>query len=196
MKPSTPDVNSKGAPSRIPVAPPASPSSPVVKQDGAAKRWVLGLVVALVCAAGMWGWGFFQGRAALAPQRTLYEQRLSQNEVRLGVSESQLKRVQDDLAQSRYRAQLLEARSLLLRAAIDLEKRNFGTANTRLRAAADELKNLPVSDSVNSALSALQREMSSTNLVVATDVEKQRARVLEFGERLDSLTPLASLGTL
>ncbi|RYX82036.1 hypothetical protein EON83_21235 [bacterium] len=156
-------------------------------------KWMVCLPVLLICGLGMWRWGFAQGRADLTSHVSKYERRLGDSEAKLRNSEVQLNQAKDELAQSRYRARLLEARSLLLRAAIDLERRNFGTANKHLHTAAAELENLPISDSANSALSTLRRDVSNTNLVVATDVERQRELVLELGDRLDRLTPLAKV---
>jgi hypothetical protein len=158
------------------------------RAPGGTKKWLIGALLGLVSAAVCWGWGFSQGRAALSAQRTGYERRLTD-------AGAQREKAEAELARAMNRSCGLEARALLLRAAIDLERRNFGTANTRLREAATALQppaTAVASSGQNAGMVALQNEISATNLAVAADVEEQRERVLEFATRLERLTPAAS----
>jgi hypothetical protein len=98
-------------------------------------------------------------------------------------------RAQLELAEDRIR--LLRARSLLLETAVDLERRNFGTASQHLESAADELAAVrrggPAMDMQE--LHSLQRDVAATDLNVATDLQVQRTQVLGFVTRLDALMP-------
>lgn len=158
------------------------------RASGGAKKWLIGLLVALLSAAALWGWGYSQGRAALSVQRIDYERRLSD-------ADAQQEKTRTELGRTLNRSRQLEARALLLGAAIELERRNFGTANTRLREAAITLQPAPgdvTSSGENTSMAALQKEISATNLAVATDVGQQRERVLELAAQLEQLTPAAS----
>lgn len=167
---------------------PATASTSSSHASGGVKKWLIGVIVALLSAAALWGWGYSQGRAALSVQRIDYERRLSD-------ADAQQEKTRAELGRTLNRSRQLEARALLLGAAIELERRNFGTANTRLREAAITLQ--PAFGGVSSTgedtnLSALQKEISATNLAVATDVGRQRERVLRFAAQLEQLTPAAS----
>lgn len=174
----TPDTNNA----------PSTASMASSRASGGVKKWLICLLVALMSAGAFWGWGYSQGRAALNVQRIDYERRLSD-------AGAQQEKTRAELGRTLNRSRQLEARALLLGAAIELERRNFGTANTRLREAAIVLQPAPgdvTSTGENASVSALQKEISATNLAVATDVGQQRERVLELAAQLEQLTPAAS----
>jgi hypothetical protein len=99
-------------------------------------------------------------------------------EARASASEAQAATVQD-------RALLYEALALTYRAVLDLDDRNFGLANERLRAAARVLDGLSGVD--GAAVDQLRRQMAGTNLAVAEDLAGQRARVLAFAAQIEAL---------
>lgn len=167
---------------------PATASISSSHVSGGAKKWIIGVIVALLSAAALWGWGYSQGRAALSVQRIDYGRRLSD-------ADAQQEKTHVELGRTLNRSRHLEARALLLGAAIELERRNFGTANTGLRKAAITLQPAPsdvTSSGENASVSTLLKEISATNLAVATDVGQQRERVLRFAAQLEQLTPAAS----
>jgi len=101
-----------------------------------AKPVLIGIGAALLIGALLFCWGFTQGRSPLGEQKTRFDAQIQ--DVR-----SQLNRSQTDLAQSRRETEeaknlsrVMQARGELYRSAVDLEQRNFGTANTHLRQSA------------------------------------------------------------
>lgn len=81
---------------------------------------------------------------------------------------------------------MAEASSMLYRTALDLDARNFGTANDRLDEATALLERVGL---VGSQLDSLRSAMASTDLSIASDLAGQRAVVLGFAETLQSLMP-------
>ncbi len=76
----------------------------------------------------------------------------------------------------------------MLRAAIDLERRNFGVASGRMREAATVLQGIKGAE-LQTEIESLRREIAALDLTVAADVGVQRNRVVEFAARLERLTP-------
>jgi len=99
--------------------------------------------------------------------------------------EAQAAGAEAELAAVRDQARLSEALALTYRAALDLDARNFGTANEHLHAAAAALDGLSIVD--GAAVDELRRGMAETNLAVAADLAGQRARVLQFAEQIEAL---------
>ncbi|HSJ23730.1 MAG TPA: hypothetical protein VK929_03530 [Longimicrobiales bacterium] len=146
-------------------------------------RWVgLAVFLALAVGAVLYFGGRWQERSYAADERA---ERIEE-----------LDAVRSDLAAAQDRIRLLRARSLLFETALDLDRRNFGTANAHLHAAAAELEAVreSVSDMDTQALQALQRDIAATDLSLATDLEVQRTRVLDFLARLDALLPEEQVG--
>ncbi|HLT47453.1 MAG TPA: hypothetical protein VK002_09520 [Rubricoccaceae bacterium] len=99
-------------------------------------------------------------------------------ESRVEASEAQLVALRD-------RALLHEALALTYRTTVDLDARNFGTANERLRAAARALDGLSGVDGTE--VDELRRAMAETDLTVSADLAQQRAQVLLFAEEIEAL---------
>lgn len=95
-------------------------------------------------------------------------------------------RIGAELAAARDENALLRARALLFETALDLERRNFGTANSRLDQVAEHLASLnePVDPP---RIDSLRAQISRMDLRVASDLAGQRATVLGFAARLDTL---------
>lgn len=79
-----------------------------------------------------------------------------------------------------------QALSLVYRATLDLDARNFGTANDRLDSAADALARTDAAAlQANPAeLDALRQEMNAADIRVAEDLAAQRAALSDFARRL------------
>lgn len=132
------------------------------------KRWLISFAVGVLVGAVLFGLGWWQGRQEV--------DRLSRR----------VDAMQIELDKSRSRAGIMEARASLYRAAIDLDQRNFGTANGHLQAAVSALGS--VTDTTIAGLRELRQNVASTDLTVAADLETQRNQVLQYAQRLDGLT--------
>ena len=89
------------------------------------------------------------------------------------------------LASAQDRARLMEALALTYRTALDLDARNFGTANGHLHQAARALDGLSATD--GGGVDELRRLMSETDVTVAEDLAGQRARVISYAQELSDL---------
>ena len=133
---------------------------------------------------------------ALAAALLLYFLGLSYGRSRVAEVEEQLQQAQEQLEQQRRRAiraenrnHMLQGLALLYQTALDLDERNFGTANKRLNEAAARLGEVQQTNTASSDLPQLQRNIASTNLEVAVDLEGQREQVLGFAKRLRAMLP-------
>jgi hypothetical protein len=148
------------------------------------QRIGIGVALVLVVGAALYFGGRWHERNLAAGARA---ERIGQVEA----AQVDLVRAQAELARAEDRIRLLRARSLLFETAVDLDRRNFGTANQHLSAAAEELKAVreggPEMDM--QGLQTLQRDVEGMNLNVATDLQVQRAQVLDLLARLDALFP-------
>lgn len=158
-----------------------SNTRPATKSMSSRTLLIAGAVVALL-VLGVYFWGQFQTRSQLDAQKSGYEQRI-------GAVQQQLQAARRDLASTSNRNQLLLARTDLYRTAGDLDARNFGTANTRLQQAAAALGKVDASggDLDAQKLATLRASIANTNINVATDLQQQRAQVLDFATQLDAL---------
>ncbi|MCY7313515.1 MAG: hypothetical protein LH491_07785 [Pseudoxanthomonas sp.] len=151
------------------------PSRPLNKK-------LIASLIALVLVVAVYVGGYFHGRSELKAQKTDYEQRV-------GVIQDKLSGTEKQLVQETARNHLLLARNLLYSTSMDLEERNFGTANTRLQEAAAALAKVG-SGSGNfdrEKVAQLSTAASQMNINVATDLEQQRGQVLGFAAQLDEL---------
>lgn len=148
------------------------------------KRWAIAAVAGVLLAAMFYVVGRWQerGRAEAAREEWIAQAASLEQEVA---------RTRESLSAAETRIALLRARALLFEAALELERRNFGTANERLNAAAARLSALrgeaPGVDSA--ALEQLRQQIATTDLRVASNLAGQRARVLEFASQIASLLP-------
>jgi hypothetical protein len=147
---------------------PASSTGPARSRGARVKRWLISFAVGVLAGAVLFGIGWWQGRQEVS--------RLNQR----------ITEMQTELGHARNRASIMEARASLYRAAIDLDQRNFGTANGHLRAAAHALG--AVTDTTITGLRELGQAVAATDLTVAADLEAQRNQVIQYAQRLDGLT--------
>lgn len=146
------------------------------------------LIAALVIAAGFYLLGRVpamraaaDAKAELAAERAAMVQQIAVSDQRLLVAGN--------------RSNLVEARGLLYQAAIDLEQRNFGIANDRLKSAGALLaaitEETPGLDMT--AIRTLDAAIAATSLSVGSNLQQQRERVLDFTVQLTAIIPPAPL---
>lgn len=122
--------------------------------------------------------GLQAGKAQLASQKAGFD--VERNGLQSKVTTAETAR---DAALNR--AAMMEARAALYRTAIDLEARNFGTANAHLKEAASALGSVQ-----NPGVEPLRDQIGATDLNVAVNLGDQRASVLGFAEQLNKLMPI------
>ena len=142
------------------------------------KRILIGVGVALAAALLLYFLGLSYGRSRVAE----VEQQLQQ-------AQEQLDQMRSRATRAENRSRMLQGLALLYQTALDLDERNFGTANQRLNEAAARLGEVQQADTASSNLPQLRRDIASTNLEVAVDLEGQREQVLDFAKRLRALLP-------
>jgi len=154
-----------------------------IRPAGSSTRsWLIAGAVAVALILGVYFWGQAQSRQQLGAQKIEYQQRIS-------AIQGELQQARSELAASSNRNQLLMARTDLYRAAADLDRRNFGIANTRLQEAAAALGKVDGSGAgIDPAeLAALRAAIAKTDINVATNLQQQRNQVLDFAARLDAM---------
>lgn len=142
------------------------------------KGWLMAGLVALLIALVIYLAGRWQERSRTAE----IEDRLGTQVSTLTADRDQL---QVDLVASQDQAALQRARSHLFETALDLERRNFGTANARLDEAARQLAEVEAEE--HPGIANLRAEIAATDLRVASDLSAQRDRVLSFAARVDTI---------
>ncbi len=139
---------------------------------------LIGAAVVLALGAILYFVGLQSGRAQLQAQAAKFE--VERNGLNSKVTTAETER---DAA--RDRAALMETRAALYRTAIDLDARNFGTANTHLEEAATALGRVKSPDT-----SQLRGAIEATDLNVAVNLGGQRTQVLGFAEQLNKIMPV------
>ncbi|HEX9626535.1 MAG TPA: hypothetical protein VGA00_06305 [Acidiferrobacterales bacterium] len=140
-----------------------------------AKAVLLGAVVVIAVGAALYVGGYWYANRQFSGEK----QQLN----------AQVDAAQAQLSELSSANRLLRARFALYQAAAQLDQRNFGSANTHLHEAAGMLAGAVPGAGVAADFEALRDELAGTNIQVAEDLEAQRARVLDFGRRLDALLP-------
>lgn len=150
----------------------AEPRSPAPSAGRrVAIRMTLGLALVLI----LLGVGYAVGVRPAGELRV----RAQQAETRLEAADARIAGVE-------ARLQAHQALVLLYRTMLDVDARNFGTANDRLdeAAAALGLVNQQAIGSAAGEVEALLREIASLDIRVAEDLSNQRDRVADMARRL------------
>ncbi len=144
------------------------------------------LGIAIVIGVALYFVGLKQGQSELAAQKTHYEQQVQAGKTALDKSQA-------ELAGVRNHNHLMQARVALYRTAIDLDQRNFGIANQRLHAVAEALDQIKTADGGidPEKIAALRKSIAASNVNVATNLQQQRAQILDFAARLDAIAASA-----
>ena len=143
--------------------------------------WILVIVVILVSVGfGLYWFGLTQGRSQLEAERQSFSSQVQQMNARM--------------VQAEYGGRLTQARFLLCRTSYDLDQRNFGLANSDLKAAGTALAAInPALLGVDPAgFEVLRKDIAATDINVAVDLEAQRILILNYSARLEDLLPKAS----
>ena len=141
---------------------------------------LIGVTVSIVTGVAIYGIGWWQGRS-----------HVSVEDEEIKSVQQELEETQNQLEVVRNYGYLMQARAALYHSAVDLDQRNFGTANTRLQEAYTALGKVEdTSGSLDTQkISSLQKNISQTNINVAVNLEKQRQQVLKYVNRLNNLIP-------
>lgn len=142
------------------------------------KTLLIGIVIAILIAIGLFWAGFVRGRAQVSNLNS-----------QISSLQDQASQAKAQLLISQNHTYLLQARAALYHTAIDLDERNFGTANNRLIKAADALGKV-TQDSNNmdvNGITELRSSITALKINVAVNLEDQRKQVLDFAARLDDL---------
>jgi hypothetical protein len=111
---------------------------------------------------------------------------------RIAATEAQLQTARSDNASMRSVDLLLRASNAVYRGSVTLAKGNFGTANARLAEAVADLKGVdPAAAGVDAPkLAAVAAAAGGMKVSVTTDLEPQRAAMLQLASAIDALVPL------
>ncbi len=148
----------------------------------------IAIVAALLIGAALFALGRYLGsreltaaRAEMAAERELLAE--------------QIVALDAQMQQAAHRMKLLEARIWLFRAAAELDRRNFGTANEHVRQAASALASVtePGAGIDVDAVRRMEASVASTDLSVARDLQQQRAQLLELAAQMEAIIPPPAL---
>ncbi|MGB3641967.1 MAG: hypothetical protein WBA39_30980, partial [Rivularia sp. (in: cyanobacteria)] len=141
------------------------------------KKILIGVVIAAIAGAGLYGAGWWQGRSQFAGDDEPIKRELQQTKELLNTATN--------------RAYLMEARGDLYDVTVNLDERNFGMANTRLQEAAAALGKVEDGEgnlNINK-IQELQKAVAKKNINVAVNLEQQRNSVLSYINVLNKLIP-------
>lgn len=151
---------------------------------------IVGLCIGLVVAYGV---GLWQRSAALTAQADANAAVVAAKDGEIAAGAERLAESAQNLLASEGRSALFSIRLDIYRALNDLDQRNFGVAGDRLTAAAGRF------DTIDAAalgmdpavLASLKADLASIQVLVATDFEAQRIRLLEVAARIEAQTAAA-----
>lgn len=153
----------------------------------------LGASVAVLAVVSLitYGVGRWQGYARSLPRQSELEKQVEAAHAERDSVQAQLAQLEEELLVAQNYGHLMEARTALYRTVVDLERRNFGIANTHLQEVEEALNSLQDVGSYLSVdeLSALKETIAQTDLNVAVNLQQQRNLILNFVTRLDQLIP-------
>ena len=143
------------------------------------KLYLIGAGVVVLLGAVLYFVGLQAGKTEVATQKAAFD-------VERNGLQSQITTANGERDAARERAALMEARGALYRAALDLDARNFGTANNNLKQAAAALQGVQ-----KPAVEPIRGQIAATDLNVAVNLGDQRAKVLALAEQLNRAAPAA-----
>lgn len=162
---------------------------PILSGEWRRNPWATGLVGLSLGLLLAYGIGLWQRHAALAERDTAHQAALAAQAAEITTLTTRHAECETALATADARIALLRTRLGVQRALTDLDQRNFGLANERLKAAAAVLQTAnPALLGIDPlVLGGVREQMIATNLVVASDLEAQRLGLLELAARLEAL---------
>jgi hypothetical protein len=143
-----------------------------------------------------YGVGLWQRGSALKAQAEAHAAAIAAKEAEVAAAREQTGEARREAAAAAARARLVQVRLGLFKALSDLDQRNFGVASDRLREAASHFDGIDAGAvGVDPAvLAALRAEIEGTEVLVATDFESQRLRIIELAARVEAQTAAAFAG--
>jgi len=149
--------------------------------------WWMGGALAL--ALVLFFTGFALGRGGLNEARTELRRARTDYDARLKSAQTDTEQARSNLASAQALNRLLIARGYLYRAAVQIGRRNFGTAQNDLERATLLIQQADANAAgVDAgAVSRLQESVAGLNLRVTTDVAGQRDQILQAVEQMDGL---------
>jgi hypothetical protein len=156
------------------------------KKSGLARILIV-VVGVVVVAVALYAFGAQKGRAQLETQRVDFEERLASAGRALTSAEQRLAVLRNVKA-------LQQAEIALFESAVELDRRNFGTANEHIRKAGTLLARIedPAGGLSLEQIALLGEDIGLLDINVAVNLEDQRARVLGLAARLRDLIPEVS----
>ncbi len=144
----------------------------------------IALLAALVVGGGLFAVGRFAASRELSAVRTELANERSAMATQTAAADARL------LAATN-RMKLLEARGWLFQAAVDLDRRNFGTANEHVKTAATTLGSIrEQTEGLDlTEIRSLETAVEGTNLSLAVNLQMQRQRLLDLAAQMDALMP-------
>jgi multidrug efflux pump subunit AcrA (membrane-fusion protein) len=149
--------------------------------------------------------GFFVGRSGLTAARAELEKTKADSAKQVSQAKAESQQIQAQLQSEQARTeaftQVAAARNWLYRSAVQLDRRNFGMAQTDLKQASDLLGSAKMEAAGFSAVQsqAVRTTLQGINLTVSEDTGAARGQILQAAEQLDAmfdaLTPAASPDT-
>ena len=142
---------------------------------------IAGVLLAIITAYLV---GLSTGSAQLEAQRQTYSEQYQD-------IMAELADAQETLAAAQAANDLVTARGHLYRVVVELDRRNFGTAEAYLKQASMALQqvNLQAGGVNPTAFDAIMQAMTRTSIVVTADSEFQRNQVLRLAEQVEALIP-------
>jgi len=133
--------------------------------------------------------GFALGRGGLNEARTELGRARTDYDARLKSAQTDTEQARSNLASAQALNRLLIARGYLYRAAVQIGRRNFGTAQNDLERSALLLQQADANAAgVDAgAVTRLQESVAGLTLRVTTDVAGQRDQILQAVEQMDRL---------
>jgi hypothetical protein len=136
------------------------------------KSFFIGLLIGLIAAAV----AYFAGQNKANTQ--------------ISALRGQLVQAQSRLAPLEATNTILRARGLVQSAVAALEQRNFGSADSDIKAASGLLESVPPGGAADAErLSALGKQLEDVKVSVSDDVGAQRSRLTDLAAQMESLLP-------
>ena len=152
---------------------------------------IAGFCLGLVIAYGV---GLWQRSQALAAEAEASAALLAAKDAEIAAAAATAEAQSRAARAADSRTALVLARLGLFQALNDLDQRNFGVASERLSEAAARFAEVDAAalELDPAPLAALQADIAGTQVLVASDFEQQRVRLLELAARLEAQTAAAT----
>jgi hypothetical protein len=139
--------------------------------------------------------GYFMGRSGLSAARTELAQNKTDSVKLLDQAKSETQQVQTQLAVAKAVSRVHSVRAWLYRAAVELDRRNFGTAQSYLTQAKELLDSGALEAAGYGAQAALLKDaVTATNVSVASDTAAQREQILNAASQMNEMLDGAPSG--